>query len=44
MTPPKRGTKYLIISFRYSHGKETRLFSRNESPPVKEKAGFLRRS
>ncbi|QTA89152.1 Uncharacterized protein dnm_052010 [Desulfonema magnum] len=24
--------------------KETRLFSRNDPPPVKEKAGFLRRS
>ncbi|QTA91390.1 Uncharacterized protein dnm_074570 [Desulfonema magnum] len=36
--------KYLTISFRYSHRKETRLFFRNEPPPLKEKPGFLRGS
>ncbi|QTA85657.1 Uncharacterized protein dnm_016700 [Desulfonema magnum] len=34
--------KYLTISFRYLPGEETRLFSRNDPPPLKEKAGFLR--
>ncbi|QTA87997.1 Uncharacterized protein dnm_040370 [Desulfonema magnum] len=36
-----RKNKYLTINFRYLPGKETRLFSRNDPPPVTEKAGFL---
>ncbi|QTA90748.1 Uncharacterized protein dnm_068090 [Desulfonema magnum] len=32
------GNKYLTISFRYSHGKETRLFPRNKPPPLKKKS------
>ncbi|QTA92126.1 Uncharacterized protein dnm_082010 [Desulfonema magnum] len=36
--------KYLTISFQYLPGEETRLFYRNEPPPVTEKAGFLRSS
>ncbi|QTA90715.1 Uncharacterized protein dnm_067760 [Desulfonema magnum] len=35
---------YLTISFRYLPREETRLFFRNDPPPVKEKAGFLRGS
>ncbi|QTA84993.1 Uncharacterized protein dnm_009970 [Desulfonema magnum] len=40
----KQGNKYQTISFRYSNGKETRLFPRNDPPPLKKKAGFLRYS
>ncbi|QTA84708.1 Uncharacterized protein dnm_007070 [Desulfonema magnum] len=36
--------KYLTISFRYLPGEETRLFFRNDSLTLKEKAGFLRGS
>ncbi|QTA88170.1 Uncharacterized protein dnm_042100 [Desulfonema magnum] len=31
-------SNYLTISFRYSHGKETRVFPRNDPPPLKKKS------